>query len=137
MKKFKTKIFLSLLLAMFSFSSSFADCLYVFKGKIGKYPVVVSILATASSASGDYYYVSQGKRKTLQLSGECDVWGDQAVWYFTETVKGKWNGQFRVRWDPSSRNGYKRMTGIYRNVKGRTYKVNLTCVKSVVNPYHC
>ena len=43
MKKLKTKIFLSLLLAMFSFSPSFADCLYIFKGKIGKYPVVVSI----------------------------------------------------------------------------------------------
>ena len=122
---------------MFSFSPSFADTFYVFKGKIGKYPVVVSILATAASASGDYYYVSQGKRKTLQLFGERDVWGpDDAVWYFTETVKGKWNGQFRVRWDLSILNGYKRMTGVYRNVKGRTYKVNLTCVKSVRNPYH-
>lgn len=137
MKKLKTKIIISLLLAIFSFASSFADCKYVFRGRIGKYPIVLTIWTTAVFADGEYYYVSQGKNKTLKLSGNYDLEGyEENIWYFTETVNGRKNGAFRVKWDVSTRNGYKRMIGTYVNVKGNSYYVNLTCVKAIVNPNH-
>lgn len=137
MKNLKTKIVMSLLLAMFSLTTSLADCGYVFKGKIGKYPIVLTIWATAAFADGEYYYVSQGKNKTLELHGNYDTEGyEENIWYFTETINGRRNGAFKVKWDVSTRTGYKRMTGIYRNIKGNSYKVTLTCVKVIENPDH-
>lgn len=137
MKKLKTKIIISLLLAMCSFTTSFADSGYVFKGEIGKYPIVLTIWATAAFADGEYYYVSQGKNKPLKLQGNYDTEGyEDDVWYFTETVNGKRNGAFKLKWRRSVNNGYKRMTGTYVNIKGNSYYVNLTCVKVINNPDH-
>ena len=59
---------MSLLLAMCSFTTSLADSGYVFKGKIGKYPIVLTIWATAAFADGEYYYVSEsGKTKCARF----------------------------------------------------------------------
>lgn len=129
------KILVSFLFLLLSVTYSFADCVYVFKGKIGNYPIVLTILATAASASGEYYYVSQGKNKTLDLEGNIDFYEDN-VWYFTETVNGKRNGAFKVWWNLSTRYGYKTMRGIYKNIKGKSFNVELNCVKVISNPDH-
>lgn len=128
---------MSLLLAMCSFTTSLADSGYVFKGKIGKYPIVLTIWATAAFADGEYYYVSQGKNKPLKLQGNYDTEGyEDDVWYFTETVNGKRNGAFKLKWNLSIRDGYKTMKGTYRNIKGQSFNVVLNCVKVIENPDH-
>ena len=49
---------------------------------------------TAVEASGEYYYVNQGKNKKLQLTGAfiSELDSPQLVWRFVETVNGKYNG---------------------------------------------
>lgn len=135
MKSLKTKIIMSLLLAMCSFTTLLADSGYVFRGKIGNYPIVLTIWATAVEASGEYYYVSQGKNKTLALEGNLDFDEDN-VWYFTERENGKRNGAFKLKWNLSIRDGYKTMKGTYRNIKGQSFNVVLNCVKVIENPDH-
>lgn len=125
----------SFLFLLLSATYSFADCGYVFKGKIGNYPIVLTIWATAVEASGEYYYVSQGKNKTLALEGYLDFDEDN-VWYFTERVNGKRNGAFKLKWNLSIRDGYKTMKGTYRNIKGQSFNVVLNCVKVIENPDH-
>lgn len=130
----KKKIFITLF-SLFAFVTlSFADTGYVYKGKVGKYPIVLTVWATAATASGDYYYVSQGANNRLQLDGENrgNNW-----WYFTETLHGDYNGTFRLKWNLTTRNGYKNITGTYTNIQGMTYNVVLNCVKVIPNPYHC
>ncbi|MCQ2243597.1 MAG: hypothetical protein MJZ32_05000 [Bacteroidaceae bacterium] len=129
----KKKITITLFFLFAIVSISFADTGYVYKGKVGKYPIVFTVWATAATASGDYYYVSQGANKKLQLAGENkgNNW-----WYFTETLHGDYNGTFLLMWDLTTRNGYKNVTGTYTNIYGDTYKVVLHCVKVIQNPYH-
>ena len=108
--------------------------MFWFKGKIGKYPIVMELNATAGSAWGDYYYVSQGSNNKLQLSGGPDFDDDSGLkWVLEETVDGKFNGFFVLRWDrfsEYSKNGYTRITGTYVNVKNKKYNVDLKCYKS-------
>lgn len=121
----KKKILITLL-SLFTFVTlSFADSGYVYKGKIGNYPVVVTLWATAAYASGEYYYVSQGPYNTLQLEGVNRGY----YWDFTETLNGDFNGSFRLKWNLATRTGYKTVTGTYTNLKGKTFKVVLNCIR--------
>ena len=65
----KLKIVMLLHLATFSWGISTAQTAFEFKGRIGKYPIVVSLYGYVSGVEGDIYYVSQGKNKKLQLTG--------------------------------------------------------------------
>ena len=88
-----------LLLFVFAFSSiSYSQTAFEFKGRIGKYPVVVSLYGYVSGVEGEIYYVSQGKNKKLQLRGECisELDSNQLSWKFIETVNGKYNGTYYV-----------------------------------------
>lgn len=114
--------------------SCWADTGFLFEGKIGTYPVVMSIWATATHATGDYYYVSQGPNKTLQLNGELDLECDDPIWVFEEYVNGKWNGRFRVYWDRFTLDGQRTMVGSYVNIKGKSYSVNLKLKRLLPHP---
>lgn len=114
-----------------------ADTGFVFKGTIGKYPIVMEIWATASSISGSYYYVSQGKRNSISLTGtsEPDTINN---WIITEEILGMFNGFFRIYWTRWQDNDeYKNITGEYINIKGKHFPVKLRCVKIMSNPEHC
>lgn len=115
-----------------------ADTGFVFKGKIGNYPIVMTIWATFGDAWGCYYYESQGKNNKLELHGEPDLDSEEGnVWIFTETLSGvlnSFNGYFRMNWDRANPNV---MSGYYINKKGKMYRVNLRCVKTMSNPEHC
>ena len=132
------KIALTLLLALCSATSALADTYFVFKGTIGDYPIVMGFWATLTSATGDYYYVSQGKNKKIKLEGQMDLECEEDnVWHFDEEINGKWNGMFRLKWDRSTdayRNKY--VEGIYVNAKGKRYTVRLTRVDMIANPDH-
>ena len=119
---------MSLLLAMCSFTTLLADSGYVFRGKIGNYPIVLTIWATAVEASGEYYYVSQGKNKKLQLTGAfiSELDSPQLVWRFVETVNGKYNGVYYVVWNYFIGKSSD-IVGAYINSKGDEYEVNLKC----------
>ena len=114
-----------------------ADSGFVFKGKIGNYPIVMTIWATASSATGTYYYVSQGKDNEIELSGNIELGTDSDIWIITEEISGFFNGFFRVHWDRFTEEGQKLMTGDYINIKGKHFPVKLRCVKVEGNPEHC
>ena len=114
-----------------------ADSGFVFKGKIGNYPIVMTIWATASSATGTYYYVSQGKDNEIELSGNIELGTDSDIWIVTEEISGFFNGFFRVHWDRFTEEGQKLMTGDYINIKGKHVPVKLRCVKVEGNPEHC
>jgi hypothetical protein len=90
--------------------------------------------ATAGSAWGNYYYVSQGPKKKLNLNGEIDLDSESdSRWIFKEEVNGKYNGVFILNWDrlnSYSANGYKTITGIYINVKKQQFSVDLKCYKA-------
>lgn len=128
----------TLLLALCSATSAFADTYFVFKGTIGDYPIVMGFWATLTSATGDYYYVSQGKNKKIKLEGQMDLECEEDnVWHFDEEINGKWNGMFRLKWDRSTdayRNKY--VEGMYVNAKGKRYTVRLTRVDMIANPDH-
>ena len=132
------KIALTLLLAICSAASAWADTYFVFKGTIGDYPIVMGFWATLTSATGDYYYVSQGKNKKIKLEGQMDLECEEDnVWHFDEEINGKWNGMFRLKWDRSTdayRNKY--VEGMYVNAKGKRYPVRLTRVDMISNPDH-
>ena len=138
MKTLRNKIALPLLLALCSAASTWADTYFVFKGTIGDYPIVMGFWATLTSATGDYYYVSQGKNKKIKLEGQMDLECEEDnVWHFNEEINGKWNGMFRLKWDRSTdayRNKY--VEGIYVNAKGKRYTVRLTRVDMIANPDH-
>lgn len=54
--------------------SAQGNAVFKFKGKIGgQFPIVMELSATAGSAWGSYYYVSQGPKKKLDLDGEIDL----------------------------------------------------------------
>ena len=138
MKTLRNKIALTLLLALCSAASTWADTYFVFKGTIGDYPIVMGFWATLTSATGDYYYVSQGKNKKIKLEGQMDLECEEDnVWHFDEEINGKWNGMFRLKWDRSTdayRNKY--VEGMYVNAKGKRYTVRLTRVDMIANPDH-
>ena len=138
MKTLRNKIALTLLLALCSATSAWADTYFVFKGTIGDYPIVMGFWATLTSATGDYYYVSQGKNKKIKLEGQMDLECEEDnVWHFDEEINGKWNGMFRLKWDRSTdayRNKY--VEGMYVNAKGKRYTVRLTRVDMIANPDH-
>ena len=138
MATIRKKIALTLLLAICSAASAWADTYFVFKGTIGDYPIVMGFWATLTSATGDYYYVSQGKNKKIKLEGQMDLECEEDnVWHFNEEINGKWNGMFRLKWDRSTdayRNKY--VEGIYVNAKGKRYTVRLTRVDMIANPDH-
>lgn len=138
MKTLRHKIALALLLAICSAASAWADTYFVFKGTIGNYPIVMGFWATLTSATGDYYYVSQGKNKKIKLEGQMDLECEEDnVWHFDEEINGKWNGMFRLKWDRSTdayRNKY--VEGMYVNAKGKRYPVRLTRVDMIANPDH-
>lgn len=138
MKTLRNKIALTLLLALCSAASTWADTYFVFKGTIGDYPIVMGFWATLTSATGDYYYVSQGKNKKIKLEGQMDLECEEDnVWHFNEEINGKWNGMFRLKWDRSTdayRNKY--VEGMYVNAKGKRYTVRLTRVDMIANPDH-
>ena len=103
---------------------------FKFKGEIGgQYPIVMELSATASSAVGSYYYVSQGAKKKLYLSGEVDLDSESDIrWIVKEEVNGKYNGVFILNWDRCnfySPSGYKTITGLYINVKKQQFSVEL------------
>lgn len=134
----RNKIALTLLLAICSAASACADTYFVFKGTIGNYPIVMGFWATLTYATGDYYYVSQGKNKKIKLEGQMDLECEEDnVWHFDEEINGKWNGMFRLKWDRSTdayRNKY--VEGMYVNAKGKKYPVRLTRVDMIANPDH-
>lgn len=134
----RNKIALTLLLAICSAASAWADTYFVFKGTIGNYPIVMGFWATLTCATGDYYYVSQGKNKKIKLEGQMDLECEEDnVWHFDEEINGKWNGMFRLKWDRSTdayRNKY--VEGMYVNAKGKRYPVRLTRVDMISNPDH-
>lgn len=138
MKTLRHKIALTLLLAICSAASAWADTYFVFKGTIGDYPIVMGFWATLTSATGDYYYVSQGKNKKIKLEGQMDLESEEDnIWHFDEEINGKWNGMFRLKWDRSTdayRNKY--VVGMYVNAKGKRYPVRLTRVDMTANPDH-
>lgn len=134
----RNKIALMLLLVLCSAASACADTYFVFKGTIGDYPIVMGFLATLTSATGDYYYVSQGKNKRIKLEGQMDLECEEDnVWHFDEEINGKWNGMFRLKWDRST-DAYhnKYVEGMYVNAKGKRYTVRLTRVDMIANPDH-
>ena len=134
----RNKIALTLLLVLCSAASACADTYFVFKGTIGDYPIVMGFLATLTSATGDYYYVSQGKNKRIKLEGQMDLECEEDnVWHFDEEINGKWNGMFRLKWDRST-DAYhnKYVEGMYVNAKGKRYTVRLTRVDMIANPDH-
>ena len=138
MKTLRNKIALTLLLVLCSAASACADTYFVFKGTIGDYPIVMGFWATLTSATGDYYYVSQGKNKKIKLEGQMDLECDEDnVWHFDEEINGKWNGMFRLKWDRST-DAYhnKYVEGMYVNAKGKRYTVRLTRVDMIANPDH-
>lgn len=109
--------------------------IFKFKGKIGgQFPIVMELSATASSAWGSYYYVSQGPKKKLDLSGEVDLNSESDIrWIIKEEVNGKFNGVFILDWDrlsSYSTGGYKTITGLYINVKKQQFSVDLKCYKA-------
>ena len=138
MKTLRNKIALTLLLVLCSAASAWADTYFVFKGTIGDYPIVMGFWATLTCATGDYYYVSQGKNKKIKLEGQMDLeFEEDNVWHFDEEINGKWNGMFRLKWDRSTdayRNKY--VEGMYVNAKGKRYPVRLTRVDMIANPDH-
>ena len=138
MKTLRNKIALMLLLAICSAASAWADTYFVFKGTIGNYPIVMGFWATLTRATGDYYYVSQGKNKKIKLEGQMDLECEEDnIWHFDEEINGKWNGMFRLKWDRSTdayRNKY--VEGMYVNAKGKRYPVRLTRVDMIANPDH-
>ena len=77
------------------------NAVFRFKGKIGgQFPIVMELSATASSAWGSYYYVSQGPKKKLDLNGEVDLDSESDTrWIIKEEVNGKFNGVFYLNWD--------------------------------------
>lgn len=83
---------------------------------------------TAVEASGEYYYVSQGKNKKLQLTGAfiSELDSPQLVWRFVETVNGKYNGVYYVVWNYFIGKSSD-IVGAYINSKGDEYEVNLKC----------
>lgn len=124
------KATLAFLLAVLSVSQALAVSRFVFKGTIGKYPIVIILLATEEKAYGNYYYVSQGKDKTLNLAGVPDIENAEPdTWYFTERVEGSYNGTFILKWDRETYQGDKTLVGTYTNVKEQSYTVSLTCVE--------
>lgn len=130
-KLLKTKVFMTLLLVVCACATAFAGE-YKFTGAIGKYPIVFSFSATLASISGDYYYVSQGPDKTLHIEGELytqnlDEYTD--TWILTETLNGKKNGMFLMTWDRRTINSQKKMTGVYRTLKGKNYDVTLYMIE--------
>ena len=129
-------LFLYIIMSSFSIVAN-ADSGFVFKGKIGNYPIVMTIWATASSATGTYYYVSQGKDNEIELSGNIELGTDSDIWIITEEISGFFNGFFRVHWDRFTEEGQKQMTGEYINIKGKHFPVKLRCVKVEGNPEHC
>lgn len=138
MKTLRNKIALTLFLVLCSATSAWADTYFVFKGTIGDYPIVMGFWATLTNATGDYYYVSQGKNKKIKLEGQMDLECEEDnVWHFDEEINGKWNGMFRLKWDRSTdayRNKY--VEGMYVNAKGKRYTVRLTRVDMIANPDH-
>lgn len=72
-----------------------ADTGFIFKGTIGKYPIVMEIWATATSVTGSYYYSSQGKRNSINISGFADT-ETENVWIITEEINGDFGE--RVLW---------------------------------------
>lgn len=138
MVNIRHKIAFALLLALYSAASAWADTYFVFKGTIGNYPIVMGFGATLTSATGDYYYVSQGENMKIRLEGQMDLECEEDnVWYFDETINGKWNGMFRLKWDRST-DAYhnKHVEGMYVNAKGKRYLVRLTRVDMYSNPDH-
>lgn len=126
------KLFLMILLSVFSTSVALAqgNAVYKFKGKIGgKYAIVMELNATASWAGGSYYYVSQGSKKKLEVSGEPDYDNPEgARWILKEEVNGRYNGVFFLKWDrfsEYSRDGAMHITGTYINVKKQQFSVKL------------
>ncbi len=131
------RIIILITVLSFSVLSSFAqgNATFYFKGKIGgQFPIVMELNATAGSAWGNYYYVSQGPKKKLNLNGEIDLDSESdSRWIFKEEVNGKYNGVFILNWDrlnSYSANGYKTITGIYINVKKQQFSVDLKCYKA-------
>ena len=116
---------------------AFADTGFVFRGKVGKYPIEMEVWATASSAVGGYYYISQGKDKQLTVSGEPMLEVEAPIWIFRENINGVHNGVFVLRWDRLSYPECEEMTGVYINTKGKSFDVSLRCVKTIANPEHC
>ena len=116
---------------------AFADTGFVFKGKIGNYPIVMTIWATAGSVVGNYYYTSQGKEKQLSMSGEPMLDVEAPIWVFKEDLNNVHNGVFVLRWDRLDNPANEEIVGVYVNIKGQTYTVNLHCIKVISNPDHC
>ncbi|MBR3455029.1 MAG: hypothetical protein IKH26_06880 [Bacteroidaceae bacterium] len=133
----KLVLFFVLSWAVLSVSAQ-GNGVFRFKGKIGNYPIVMELNATAASAWGDYYYVSQGSKNKLQLNGDRDLSDESGLkWVLEETVDDKLNGYFFLRWDrlsEYSKDGSMRITGTYINVKNKKYTVELKCDKA--DHYH-
>jgi hypothetical protein len=133
----KLVLFVLLSWAVLSASAQ-GNAVFRFKGKIGNYPIVMELNATATSAWGDYYYVSQGPKNKLQLNGNRDFDDDTELkWVLEETVDDELNGYFFLRWDrlsEYSKDGSMRITGTYINVKNKKYNVELKCDKA--DHYH-
>ncbi len=118
-----------------SFAKS--DSGFIYKGTIGKYSIVMEIWATATNVTGSYYYVSQGKQKSITLTGNAEL-GTSNIWIITEEIFGMFNGFFRLFWTRWQDNDeYKIITGEYINIKGKHFPVTLRCVKVMSNPDHC
>lgn len=128
MSNYKVKIFLSFLFVVLSWGVSYAQTAFEFKGRIGKYPVVMSLYGYVSGVEGDIYYVSQGKNKELQLTGVfiSELDSSQLVWRFVETVNGKYNGVYYVVWNYFIGKSSD-IVGAYINSKGDEYEVILKC----------
>ena len=117
-------------------SAAQADTGFVFRGKIGNYPIEMTIWATATSVVGEYYYLSQGKNK-IELDGNAEPNSSDDIWIIKETVDYFFNGFFRLKWDRWSEEGQKVITGEYINTKLKHFSVSLKCVKIMSNPEHC
>lgn len=129
MSKRITTLFFGFFFCLIGISAQ-GNAVYKFKGKIGgKYAIIMELNATASSAWGSYYYVSQGPKKKLELSGEPDF-DEQSdtQWILQEEVDGHFNGMFVLNWDrfsEYSRDGAMHITGTYINVKKQKFSIKL------------
>lgn len=91
----------------------------VYRGKIGQYPVEFTYcnLHMPGDPIRSYRYTNINVNNGEQIELEYKSYrGDYIVLY--EYINGKHTGTFTVKWTQS------RITGTFRNSKGKTYKVN-------------